>query len=104
MRTPALIATLSALAIGATLAVAPPAKADGFDAAHVIQADGWRHHHRHRHYGPPPGHWRRGYYPPPRVYYAPPPRYYYAPPPRVYYPPPPRYYAPQPGVGLYLRF
>jgi len=108
MRTPALTAALSALAIGATLALAAPVKADGFDPGDIVEADGWRHHHNRR-YGPPPGHWRRGYGPPP-VYYAPPPRYYhpppryYYPPPRVYYPPPPRYYAPPPGVGVYLRF
>lgn len=105
MRTPAITATLSAVAIGATLALAPPATADGFDPGLVVQADGWRHHPRY--YGPPPVYYVPPpppvyYVPPPRVYY-PPPRYYY-PPPRVYYPPPPRYYAPRPGVGVYLRF
>jgi hypothetical protein len=107
MRTPAVTATLSAIAIGAALAMAPPAKAHDVDPDHVVRVDGWRHGHWH-HYGPPPRHWRRDYYPPPpRAYYVPPPGYYYyyAPPPRVYYPPPPpRYYAPPPGVGVYLRF
>lgn len=97
---------LPAVTMGACLALATPALAQG--GAVAVDWKNYGHYPPPRH-APPP----RWAPPPPVYYYAPPPRrfsppppHYYAPPPAYYYAPPPRYYRrpPPPGVGLYFRF
>jgi hypothetical protein len=92
---------LGALALGAVLLPAAPAKADSFAFGYSSGYPGPRHYH-----GPYRGHgYRTGfvYVAPPPVYYAPPPRVVYVNPPPAYYAPPPVVYqAPQtlPGGPL----
>jgi hypothetical protein len=95
-----------ALAGAASLAVAPPAKADGFSLSYSTghYGPGWDRHHRHYHRPPPRVVYyapRPVYRPPPRVIYAPAPTVVYADPPPVIYaaPPPVVYAAPPPAVA-----